>query len=117
MGALQIQHRGDAELVEEYGCSFWRILPWLGEGASEEGAGLAMVAPGASTEAHGHAEAEYFFVVRGEGRAWVEGESNLIVGGDVLAVAPNCRHHFENTSSSDPLELLCVWTLAGGGSS
>lgn len=108
--SYQIQRRADATLLDEYGCEFWRILPWGIDGSSENGMGLAIVPPGGRTEPHSHEEVEHFMVIRGECDAHVEQEPVSLQEGDVIEVQSGRVHHFHNTSASVPLELLCLWS-------
>ena len=112
MSSLQIQRRADAAMHEEYGCGFWRILPWKHSGPSDYGAGLAVIPPGSASEPHSHDEHEHFFVTSGAGRVVVDEESAPVASGDAVVVAPGQRHHFENSSDSEPLEIFCLWTMA-----
>jgi quercetin dioxygenase-like cupin family protein len=107
---VQIQRRDDATTTEEYGCTFRRILPWQRAGASDNGMGVATVAPGGATAPHTHDEFEHFLIMRGEGRACVDEESVGVAEGDVVVVTPGQMHHFENVSPQAPLEVLCLWS-------
>ena len=115
MSAIRIKRRAEATLGEEYGCGFWRILPWEGSGSSDEGMALAVVEPLGLTTPHSHDEVETFVVMRGEGVAWVDGESAAVAAGDVVAVASGQHHHFANSSAREPLEVLCLWARPAGG--
>ncbi len=115
MSVLRIKRRDEAAMGEEYGCGFWRILPWSATGSSDEGMALAVVAPLSRSTPHEHAEVETFVVMRGEGRACVEGESSPVGPGDVVAVASGQHHYFDNTSEREALEVLCVWSRAESG--
>lgn len=108
--SFEIRRRKEADLLNEYGCQFWRILPWVANGPSDSGMGLAIVPPSGRTEPHSHNEVEHFMVICGECDACIADETVALQEGDVIKVPPGLEHHFENTSSSTPLELLCLWT-------
>ncbi len=115
--SFAIQRRSEASLLDDYGCQFWRILPWDSSGPSENGMGLGIVPPGGRTELHSHEEVEHFMVVSGKCDAYVGDERIALQEGDVIKVQPGHSHYFENTSPSTSLELLCLWTLGEFGGS
>jgi len=108
--SFAVQRRSEASLLDDYGCQFWRILPWGSGGSSENGMGLAIVPPGGRTELHSHEEVEHFMVVSGRCDAYVDDQRIALQEGDVLKVQSGHSHYFENTSRSTSLELLCLWT-------
>ncbi|MEY9863610.1 mannose-6-phosphate isomerase-like protein (cupin superfamily) [Catenulispora sp. GAS73] len=115
---IQIQRRADAPTAREYGCDFRRILPWGRPGPSDTGMGVCTVAPDTATTAHSHEDFEHFYVIRGSGYVEVEGVRADIQPGDALVVEGDQVHRFVNTSTTEDLELLSVWSLGplGGGS-
>ena len=67
----------------------------------------ATVPVGGSTDEHFHAETEeIYFILEGEGRMRIEGESNDVRVGDAIAILPDQKHKLWNTGSI-PLRLLC----------
>lgn len=67
----------------------------------------ATVPVGGSTDEHFHAETEeIYFILEGEGRMRIEGESNDVRVGDAIAILPGQKHKLWNTGSI-PLRLLC----------
>ncbi|MEU8806351.1 cupin domain-containing protein [Streptomyces violaceoruber] len=115
MSGIRIQRRADALVQEEYGCAFRRILPWESSGPSDTGMGVCTVAPGTATTPHSHEDHEHFYVVRGSGHAEVDGERTRIAAGDALVVGAHQRHHFENASDTEELEMVSVWSLGPFG--
>ena len=110
MGTIHIQRSAEAVVRLEGGCAFRRILPWQQPGPSTTGMGTCAVAPGEATVADSHADYEHFYVIRGSGHAVVDGDRVEIGTGDALVVDAHQVHHFENSSSTDELELLSVWS-------
>jgi quercetin dioxygenase-like cupin family protein len=115
--SFAIQRRAEASLLDDYGCQFWRILPWGSSGASENGMGLGIVPPGGRTEVHSHEEVEHFLVVSGKCEAHVGDERIVLQEGDVIKVQSGSSHYFENISPGTSLELLCLWTRGEFGGS
>ncbi|MGK5638176.1 cupin domain-containing protein [Streptomyces sp. URMC 126] len=115
MSSIPIQRRADAPTAQEYGCAFRRILPWGSAGPSDTGMGVCTVAPGTSTTPHSHADHEHFYVVRGHGLLHLDGESAEIGPGDAFVVDSERRHHFENASAEEELEMVSVWSAGPFG--
>lgn len=97
------------------GCPRWRIVPWQSDDPADRGMVLSVVPPCGVTTAHVHPECEYFLVVRGSGVVYVDDESVPVKDGDAIAVPSGARHHFENTSESEPLEIVGVWSTSDLG--
>lgn len=110
MTRVRVQRHADAPTANEYGCLFRRILPWEHPGPSDNGMGLALIPPSSASQPHAHDEHEHFVVCRGHGRVVVDGASAPVHYGDAVLVAPRQRHHFENASDTESLEILCLWT-------
>jgi quercetin dioxygenase-like cupin family protein len=116
MTSIQIERAAQAVTEQEYGCSFRRILPWQSRGPSSTGMGVSVVAPGSVTEMHSHEDYEHFYVVRGNGYFVVDGQRTVIGPGDALVVASMQEHRMENSSATEVLEVLSVWSLGAFGS-
>ncbi|MEW1750642.1 cupin domain-containing protein [Streptomyces angustmyceticus] len=115
MSSTPLQRRADAPTTQEYGCDFRRILPWGSTGPSDTGMGVCTVAPGTTTTPHSHADHEHFYVVSGTGLLHLDGESTAIGPGDAFVVDSHRRHHFENTSAREELEMVSVWSMGAFG--
>jgi quercetin dioxygenase-like cupin family protein len=115
MTGIQIQRRADAVPEDEYGCAFRRILPWGRTGPSDTGMGVCTIAPGSASTPHSHEDHEQFYVVRGHGRAHMDGQSTEIAAGDALVVGSWQVHHFENGSATEELEMVSVWSMGAFG--
>lgn len=67
-----------------------------------------VVPPGGSASPHLHREvAEFYYVIKGEGRAQVANETAAIRSGDAIPIQLGELHSFDNTGSQ-PLEFLIV---------
>ncbi len=66
------------------------------------------VAPGKITEEHFHLQTEEIcYVLRGQGRIWVENESRDVKVGDGIAIPSGKKHKIENTGGGNLLFLCC----------
>lgn len=88
------------------------IREWAGPGyrapAGNQSLAEATVAPGESTAAHFHREAEEIYLVTaGEGVVRVGDEERDIHPGDAIAIPPGEVHSLRNTGSAD-LVVACA---------
>jgi mannose-6-phosphate isomerase-like protein (cupin superfamily) len=101
-------------------CPAWRISPddsnYMAIVFDPRDDGCSLVAVVEIFEPHGrtppnlHREAhEFFFVLRGQGRACVDGEWTPLSTGDALMVRPGAEHVIENTGSG---KLWCLTVMA-----
>jgi len=97
-----------SKMPVEYGCKFWRVLPWDAPGPSERGTALAVLDPGTSTTPHSHGEEEVFFFLRGSGHVRVDDERVPVSAGDVVRVTSHRPHVIENGPDA-VMEVLCSW--------
>lgn len=64
---------------------------------------------GGKTPPNAHAAAhEMFFVLKGEGKAWCDGNETALKSGDVLVLTPTSEHVVENTGAG---KLYCLTTM------
>lgn len=64
--------------------------------------------PGATYPAHHHPASEVYYLVRGQARWEVDGDSRLVSPGAVMQHKPGAVHAFSNIGS-EPLKLVWVW--------
>lgn len=88
------------------------IREWAGPGyrapAENQSLAEATVAPGESTAAHYHREAEeIYLVIAGEGVVRVGEEERQIHAGDAVVIPPGKVHRLWNTGDGD-LEVACA---------
>lgn len=89
-----------------------KVREWAGPGyraeATNQSLAEATVAPGESTAAHYHCEAEEIYLVTGgEGRVRVGEEEREIRAGDCVVIPPGEVHALRNTGASD-LVVACA---------
>jgi len=100
-------------------CPAWRISPQdsnymaLVFDPRDNGCGLVAVVeifePGGRTPPNLHVQAtEFFFVLRGQGRACADGQWLPLATGDALMVRPGVEHVIENTG---PGKLYCLTVM------
>ncbi|MEA5504483.1 cupin domain-containing protein [Halotia wernerae UHCC 0503] len=106
---MKIQWKKEAKITDEYGCAFRRMYPWQGYANTQWGSAWANIAPGTNTTEHGHDEEETFIIVSGEGEMTVDGETKEVSKGDVIYLPPFSHHTLKNTSSTEVLEMICIW--------
>ncbi len=64
---------------------------------------------GGKTPPNAHDTAyEMFFVLKGEGKAWCDGNETTLKAGDVLVLPPKSEHVVENTGDG---KLYCLTTM------
>ena len=67
----------------------------------------ARIQPGGSTQEHFHrVTEEIYFIMEGEGRMRIEGETRAVEPGDAIAIPPGLKHKIWNTGPK-VLRLLC----------
>ena len=106
---MHIQRAAGACAQYEYGCDLRRLFPWAGVASPVWGAALASVRPGESTTPDCHDELETFVVLSGSGRIEIDGETEHLVGGDMVLIPRNARHVFANLSSTEPLLFISIF--------
>src|SRR5215210_5242864 len=68
----------------------------------------ATVPPGGETEEHYHGVSEeIYFFTSGSGRMKMGDEETDVAAGDTVVIPPGTPHKLRNTSSREPLKLLC----------
>lgn len=77
------------------------------------GFGTQTVPPGGYVREHAHdRNEEVIYVVRGKGRAVVEGVSHVMVPGTTFFIGKNCRHMFINEGEDD---ISWTWLIVPNG--
>jgi mannose-6-phosphate isomerase-like protein (cupin superfamily) len=106
---MKVQWKNEAKITDEYDCAFRRLYPWKGSVNTPWGSAWAHIMPGTSTTRHGHDEEETFIIVSGKGEMTVDGETKEVGKGDVIYLPPFSQHTLKNSSSTDALEMICIW--------
>jgi quercetin dioxygenase-like cupin family protein len=83
-----------------------RVLVGRDEGARIFTMRLITIDPGGQIGMHDHPWEHEIFVVRGEGKAMVEGLAEDLEPGKWAWIPPDETHGFENTGD-EPLEFIC----------
>jgi quercetin dioxygenase-like cupin family protein len=66
------------------------------------------IEPGGHTPFHQHANEHLNYVIAGSGAIVTEsGEERKLVKGDFALVLPHEKHQFRNTSTGEPLVIIC----------
>ena len=78
----------------------WKTLLDSGISASQDLVmGLLEMSPGEALVRHGHAPAESYFIISGEGQVEIEGLTYPLKQGSAAFVPPGARHQLQNTGS------------------
>ncbi len=83
-----------------------RVLVGPDEGAKIFSMRLITIDPGGLVGMHHHPYEHEIYVVRGKGKAIVEGRSDYLEPGRWAWIPPGELHGFENTGD-EPLEFIC----------
>lgn len=67
--------------------------------------GIAHISPGDSLHLHRHAQAEFYYVLRGRGTMEIDGEKREIIEGTAVFIPGGARHGIANQGPED-LEFL-----------
>lgn len=109
---MKVRKASSDGINSEYGGEFRRLYPWEGVANPPWGGAWMTIAPDQSSITHAHDEEETFLILSGNGEMEVDGEKRLVEKGDVIYLPRFSKHKLRNISSTDPLELLCVWWCA-----
>ncbi len=66
-------------------------------------ASLTLAKPGGEFPEHADPYTHIFYIIEGEGEAWVEGEKVILRGGTALTVPAGKKHGYRNSGKSDLL--------------
>ena len=104
-----IGRSGTAMSTREYGGDFRRLYPWRSVVDTPWGSAWMTIAPGEASTAHSHDEEETFIIISGSGVMRVDDEQEAVGKGDVIFLPRFSEHQLKNTSTTNPLEFLCIW--------
>lgn len=88
------------------------LSPAMNEGLSEIAVGYSIVPPGSTSDRIGHVEGELFYVISGEGKMYVDGETKDIYPTATVWAPPHKVHQIINDSDQ---ELKILWVLCPPG--
>lgn len=106
---MHIRKASNDRSGSEYGGDFRRIYPWESVATPPWGSAWMTIKPAEKSIPHDHDEEETFIILAGNGVMHVDGESSEVERGDVIYLPRFSKHCLVNSSSSQALELLCVW--------
>lgn len=88
------------------------LSPELHEGLTEIASGLTILPAGSHSDLTGHIEGEMFFVISGEGKILVDGETEPLYPTATVWAPPYSVHQLINDSDQ---ELKVLWVLCPPG--
>ena len=71
------------------------------------------VSPGGNSPRHSHPWEHEVFILRGNGKVFLDDHFTKISEGHAVFVPENLEHQFVNTSESEELEFICVIPKGG----
>lgn len=104
---MEIRKFDRANLLPDNGLAAQRLLPWPDLNAPFEGS-WCVVAPGASSGAHGHHEYEIWIAMTGAAEIVCEGNRTPFVAGDVVHFPPELHHQVVNDGDAE-FQMYAVW--------
>ena len=66
------------------------------------------IRPGGHTPLHTHPFEHLNYIIEGSGAIMAEGGDRKVKTGDFVLVMPNETHQYRNTSTSEPLVMICA---------
>lgn len=66
------------------------------------------IQPGGHTPLHNHPFEHLNYIIEGSGVIMAEGGDRKVKTGDFVLVMPNETHQYRNTSTSEPLVMICA---------
>lgn len=100
----------DIEPIQLIGRKMRRLITQNTVGAKNLGVGVISVSPGeAVLPCHSHGAEEALYIVKGEGKFWIEGEVGTFKEREILWYPPNSKHMIKNTGDK---ELLAVFIFS-----
>lgn len=89
--------------ITKDGSTIREILP-----AAHQSLAEAIVSPGHTIAPHYHIKAEeIYYILRGEGKMFLEEEEKEVGSGDAILIPPGKRHSICNTGKEDLVFLCC----------
>lgn len=93
---------------EEYGILCHRVYP-TEKDSPPFGSSWCIVETGKSTDPHNHEVGETFFILEGEGKMSIDGQTSPVMKGSVVYIPSYATHSLLNTSSTENLVFISVW--------
>jgi mannose-6-phosphate isomerase-like protein (cupin superfamily) len=106
---MEIKNRNEAQaFITKDTSEIREILSPRNSSIRNQSLAEARLVPGKKTEEHYHKQSEeIYYVLQGQGKMWIENESNNIQTGDGIVILPGKKHQVENTGPEDLVFLCC----------
>jgi quercetin dioxygenase-like cupin family protein len=66
------------------------------------------IEPGGHTPRHSHPNEHMNYIIEGKGNLFVEGNNYSVKKGDFALVLPGEEHQYTNTSTDEPMTMICA---------
>jgi mannose-6-phosphate isomerase-like protein (cupin superfamily) len=105
---MDVVNRGAAPpFITKDGSEIRELLAYRNSSIRNQSLAEATIPVGGATQAHYHPRAEeIYYILDGEGRMEIDGETREVGPLDAIAIPPGAHHQIWNTSDT-PLVLLC----------
>jgi quercetin dioxygenase-like cupin family protein len=100
----------EGRLFEALGAPVWRLVHPKTVGSSQLGMSICLMAPGDEIRRHSHDYEEAYFVLRGAGSMYVEGEPPIDLEPGVAVYVPPGRVHGQVADRGQPLDIILALT-------
>ena len=100
----------EGRLFEALGAPVWRLVHPKTVGSSQLGMSICLMAPGDEIRRHSHDYEEAYFVLRGAGSMYVEGEPPIDLEPGVAVYVPSGRVHGQVADRGQPLDIILALT-------
>ena len=102
--------QAEGRLFEALGAPVWRLVHPKTVGSSQLGMSLCLMAPGDEIRRHSHDYEEAYYVLRGAGSMYVEGEPPIDLEPGVAVYVPPGRVHGQMADRGEPLDIILALT-------
>ena len=102
--------QAEGRLFEALGAPVWRLVHPNTVGSSQLGMSLCLMAPGDEIRRHSHDYEEAYYVLRGAGSMYVEGEPPIDLEPGVAVYVPSGRVHGQKADRGEPLDIILALT-------
>lgn len=106
-----IRSKAEADKRERSGLTSYFMLGRGDVDGDQLGITWVEVVPGARQRLHNHPEVQVYVMIAGQGVMHVDGQTQPVQAGDLIAIPSNAMHGIENTSGA-PLQYVSAATPA-----
>jgi quercetin dioxygenase-like cupin family protein len=97
----------DGRLFEALGAPVRRLVHPKTVGSRQLGVSICLMQPGDEVRRHHHDYEEAYFVIRGTGRMYLEGEEEIALEPGLSVYVEPGRVHGQVNDGDEPLHILC----------